>query len=162
MGAGAGQKRLVLNPDGLNRELDRAGLMRAPKRHHCPWCSVRLSCGWCGSDWRGICSCLPQSLVPALQKHRLAVRQQHRNDRAATWGRVLMPNVLAKTRWRRRAGQEGCQSQPGVGGPWVDPQRNRWRERDKGPGHLHHPGVAGSQGRQENADRDPWPESPIS
>jgi hypothetical protein len=50
----------------------------------------------------GICSCLHQSLMQALQKHRLAVPQQHRSDRAATWGRLLMPNVLAKADWPRR------------------------------------------------------------
>ncbi len=49
---------------------------------------------------------LPESLVPALQEHLLAVRELHRSDLAAGWGWVLMPYALAR---------RYPQYQPGVG-----------------------------------------------
>lgn len=72
---------------------------------------------------------LPQSLFAELQEHLLWVRQLHRNDLAAGWGRVLMPDALAQTypnaerKW---------------GWPWVFPQPSRWRERESGNQGRHH------------------------
>lgn len=70
---------------------------------------------------------VPQSLVPGLQEHLEQVRQLHRSDLAAGWGRVLMPYALARkypnaersrqgiwcsgaTPHRSERGAEGCQA----------------------------------------------------
>jgi integrase len=72
---------------------------------------------------------LPQSLVPALQKHLLGVRSLHWSDLAAGWGRVLMPYAL--DRKYPNASREWAWQ-------WVFPQQNRWRDRESGTqGRLH-------------------------
>jgi hypothetical protein len=105
---------------------------------------------------------LPMSLMPALQEHLLMVRSLHYGDLEAGWGRVLMPYALARK--YPNANREWAWQ-------WVFPQQKRWRDRDSGsqgrhhldpsvvqkavkraaaeagPGHPHHSGVAGPQGR---------------
>jgi integrase len=44
-----------------------------------------------GKGGKDLQTVLPESLVPALQEHLLAVRKLHLSDLAAGWGRVLMP-----------------------------------------------------------------------
>ena len=39
---------------------------------------------------------LPQSLIPALERHLTDVRQVHQRDLEAGWGRVLMPYALGR------------------------------------------------------------------
>ncbi len=72
---------------------------------------------------------LPQSLVPELRQHLLAVRQLHRADLAAGWGKVLMPYALAR---------KYPQADREWGWQWVFPQQNRWRELDSGLQGRHH------------------------
>lgn len=113
---------------------------------------------------------LPMSLMPALQKHLLRVRSLHHGDLEAGWGRVLMPYALARK--YPNANREWAWQ-------WVFPQQKRWRDRESGtqgrhhldpsvvqkavkravaeagPGHLHHSGVAGPQGRENHHDLYP-------
>ncbi|AFY29488.1 integron integrase [Cyanobium gracile] len=72
---------------------------------------------------------LPQSLVPGLQEHLLKVRQLHRGDLAAGWGRVVMPYALARK--YPRADREWAWQ-------WVFPQQNRWHDRASGTQGRHH------------------------
>lgn len=72
---------------------------------------------------------LPQSLVPQLQEHLLKVRQLHRGDLVAGWGRVVMPYALARK--YPRADREWAWQ-------WVFPQQNRWHDRDSGTQGRHH------------------------
>ncbi len=72
---------------------------------------------------------LPQSLVPQLQEHLLKVRQLHRADLVAGWGRVVMPYALARK--YPRADREWAWQ-------WVFPQQNRWHDRDSGTQGRHH------------------------
>lgn len=70
---------------------------------------------------------LPESLVEPLQRHLREVKEVHRHDLSEGWGRVLMPEGLARkypnaeADWRWQ---------------WVFPQATRWRDP-----------VAGTQGR---------------
>jgi integron integrase len=59
---------------------------------------------------------LPQSLVPGLQDHLVNVRQLHRGDLEAGWGRVVMPYALARK--YPNADREWAWQ-------WVFPQQNR-------------------------------------
>jgi hypothetical protein len=110
---------------------------------------------------------LPMSLMPALQEHLLRVRSLHHGDLEAGWGRVLMPYALARK--YSNANREWAWQ-------WVFPQQKRWRDRDSGsqgrhhldpsvvqkavkravaeagPGHPHHSGVTGPQGREDHHD----------
>lgn len=72
---------------------------------------------------------LPQSLVPGLQDHLLKVRQLHRGDLEAGWGRVVMPYALARK--YPNADREWAWQ-------WVFPQQNRWRDRDSETQGRHH------------------------
>lgn len=72
---------------------------------------------------------LPQSLVPELQEHLLKVRQLHRGDLAAGWGRVVMPDALARK--YPKADREWAWQ-------WVFPQQNRWQDRTSGTQGRHH------------------------
>ncbi len=72
---------------------------------------------------------LPQSLVPQLQEHLLKMRQLHRGDLAAGWGRVVMPYALARK--YPKADREWAWQ-------WVFPQQNRWHDRDSGTQGRHH------------------------
>jgi integron integrase len=72
---------------------------------------------------------LPQSLVPVLQEHLIRVRSLHKGDLAAGWGRVLMPDALARK--YPNANREWAWQ-------WVFPQQNRWRDRESGTQGRHH------------------------
>jgi len=72
---------------------------------------------------------LPQSLVPGLQQHLLEVRDVHRADLAAGWGRALMPYALARK--YPNAEREWAWQ-------WVFPQQNRWVKRESGTQGRHH------------------------
>ena len=74
---------------------------------------------------------LPRTLAPALDAHLAAARAIHRLDRAAGWGRVELPDALARkypnapADWRWQ---------------WVFPQRRRWtnpRTGEHGRHHIH-------------------------
>ena len=51
---------------------------------------------WDGKGGKDRLTLLPQSLLPGLQEHLLKVRNVHRADLAAGWGRVVMPYALAR------------------------------------------------------------------
>jgi integron integrase len=72
---------------------------------------------------------LPQSLVAELQQHLLGVRRLHQADLAAGWGRVLMPNALARK--YPNADREWAWQ-------WVFPQEHRWHDRASGIQGRHH------------------------
>ena len=72
---------------------------------------------------------LPQSLVPELRQHLQGVRQLHRADLAAGWGKVLMPYALARK--VPHADREW-------GWQWVFPQQRRWRDPSSGQQGRHH------------------------
>ena len=72
---------------------------------------------------------LPQSLVPGLQDYLLQVRELHRADLGAGWGRVLMPYALARK--YSNAEREWAWQ-------WVFPQQNRWHDRQSGNQGRHH------------------------
>jgi integron integrase len=72
---------------------------------------------------------LPQSLVAELQRHLLGVRRLHQADLAAGWGRVLMPNALARK--YPNADREWAWQ-------WVFPQEHRWHDRASGIQGRHH------------------------
>jgi integron integrase len=70
---------------------------------------------------------LPQ--MAALRHHLLEVRRLHQRDRAAGWGRVLMPNALARK--YPNADREWAWQ-------WVFPQQKRWLDRTTGAQGRHH------------------------
>jgi len=73
---------------------------------------------------------LPASLRGPLQEHLLLVRKIHEEDLKAGWGRVLLPEALAR-KYRNAAAQWSWQ--------WVFPQEHRWRNaltRAEGRHHL--------------------------
>jgi len=72
---------------------------------------------------------LPQSQMAALRHHLLEVRRLHQRDRAAGWGRVLMPNALARK--YPNADREWAWQ-------WVFPQQKRWLDRTTGAQGRHH------------------------
>jgi len=61
---------------------------------------------------------LPASLRGSLQEHLLRVRDLHEEDLKAGWGRVSLPEALAR-KYTNAAAQWSWQ--------WVFPQENRWR-----------------------------------
>ena len=72
---------------------------------------------------------LPRTLASALGAHLAAARAVHRFDRAAGWGRVELPDALARkypnapADWRWQ---------------WVFPQRRRWTNPQTGEQGRHH------------------------
>jgi integron integrase len=73
---------------------------------------------------------LPHTLTEPLGLHLLGVRQIHRQDLAAGWGRVELPHALAR-KYPNAAGEWGWQ--------WVFPQHHRWhdpRTQQEGRHHL--------------------------
>ncbi|HUU32616.1 MAG TPA: tyrosine-type recombinase/integrase, partial [Vicinamibacterales bacterium] len=60
---------------------------------------------------------LPRTLTSALGVHLAAARAVHRFDRAAGWGRVELPDALARKYPDAPAGWRW---------QWVFPQRRRW------------------------------------
>ncbi len=71
----------------------------------------------------------PASLMEPLQNHLLVVRQMHRVDLAAGWGRVVLPLALGR-KYPNAASEWGWQ--------WVFPQSHRWRDaRNRTEGRHH-------------------------
>lgn len=72
---------------------------------------------------------LPEALVPELKQHLAHARAIHERDLAEGWGRVEMPDALARkypnapADWRWQ---------------WVFPQERRWRNRATGEQGRHH------------------------
>jgi integron integrase len=72
---------------------------------------------------------VPASLVEPMQAHLLAVREMHRADLAAGWGRVILPMALAR-KYPTAASEWAWQ--------WVFPQAHRWRDqKDRTEGRHH-------------------------
>ena len=75
-------------------------------------------------------SMLPFRLIHPLGSHLETVRQLHKADLAAGWGRVALPSAL--DRKYRNAAMEWCWQ-------WVFPQAHRWRNaktRQEGRHHI--------------------------
>ena len=72
---------------------------------------------------------LPQNLMEPLQIHLQDVRRLHRQDLAAGWGQVLLPNALGRK--YTSASREWVWQ-------WVFPQVTRWRNRETGEQGRHH------------------------
>ena len=72
---------------------------------------------------------MPQSLIPALERHLTDVRQVHQCDLEAFWGRVLMPFALG-----RKYPNAECE----WGWQWVFPQQQSWIDRCSGQQERHH------------------------
>jgi integron integrase len=72
---------------------------------------------------------LPRTLTPALETHLTAARAVHQGDLADGWGRVELPDALARkypnapSDWRWQ---------------WVFPQQRRWKSRQTGAQGRHH------------------------
>ena len=72
---------------------------------------------------------LPQNLIEPLQIHLQEVRRLHRQDLAAGWGQVPLPNALG-----RKYSSASCEWM----WQWVFPQVTRWRNRETGEQGRHH------------------------
>ncbi|QNG26185.1 integron integrase [Synechococcus sp. HK01-R] len=72
---------------------------------------------------------LPQNLMEPLQIHLQEARRLHRQDLAAGWGQVPLPNALARK--YSSASREWMWQ-------WVFPQVTRWRNRESGEQGRHH------------------------
>ncbi len=72
---------------------------------------------------------LPASLKAPLQEHLQGVKAMHERDLAEAWGRVLLPDALARKypnaaiEWRWQ---------------WVFPQEQRWKNTRPGEQGRHH------------------------
>jgi len=72
---------------------------------------------------------LPRTLTPALETHLTAARAVHQGDLADGWGRVELPDALARkypnapSDWRWQ---------------WVFPQQRRWKNSQTGAQGRHH------------------------
>ena len=71
----------------------------------------------------------PQNLMEPLQIHLQEVRRLHRQDLAAGWGQVPLPNALAR-KYTSASREWNWQ--------WVFPQVTRWRNRETGEQGRHH------------------------
>jgi integron integrase len=72
---------------------------------------------------------LPQSLEPSLQAHLKRARAIHDQDVADGWGRVRLPDALARK-------YPGASSE--WGWQWVFPQQKRWKNAKTGEQGRHH------------------------
>lgn len=83
----------------------------------------------CGKGAKDRVTMLPGTLVAPLQEHLALVKALHEKDLAEGWGKVLLPNSIAKkytnaaTDWRWQ---------------WLFPQRRRWRNSTTGQEGRHH------------------------
>lgn len=72
---------------------------------------------------------LPRSLTPALESHLIVARAVHQRDLTAGWGRIALPDALARkypnapADWRWQ---------------WVFPQQRRWVDLQTGAQGRHH------------------------
>lgn len=72
---------------------------------------------------------LPEALVSPLKEHLEQVRLTHEQDLADGWGRVSLPDALAR-KYTNAAKEFGWQ--------WMFPQRKRWRNVKTGQEGRHH------------------------
>jgi integron integrase len=72
---------------------------------------------------------LPESLKASLQSHLRSVYGLHQKDLSEGWGRVELPNALAR-KYVNAAKEWGWQ--------WVFPQQHRWRNRKSGEQGRYH------------------------
>ncbi|EAQ75559.1 integron integrase [Synechococcus sp. WH 5701] len=72
---------------------------------------------------------LPTSVVEPVQAYLLAVREIHRADLAAGWGRVMLPLALGR-KYPTAASEWAWQ--------WVFPQAHRWHDRNNRTEGRHH------------------------
>jgi integron integrase len=72
---------------------------------------------------------LPESLIDPLRRHLQAVRELHQHDLSEGWGRVQLPDGLARK--YPNAGAEWRWQ-------WVFPQAHRWRNPAQGTQGRHH------------------------
>ena len=72
---------------------------------------------------------LPESLKASLQSHLTSVYALHQKDLSEGWGRVELPNALAR-KYVNAAKEWGWQ--------WIFPQQHRWRNRKSGEQGRHH------------------------
>ncbi|MEY4353657.1 MAG: hypothetical protein RLZZ609_1898 [Cyanobacteriota bacterium] len=79
-----------------------------------------------GKDRRTL---LPERLSEQLSGHLAGVRQIHRRDLSEGWGRVVLPNALAR-KYPNAPVEWGWQ--------WVFPQQRRWRNETTGQQGRHH------------------------
>lgn len=79
-----------------------------------------------GKDRRTL---LPEGLGQQLLSHLQQVRENHRQDVADGWGRVLLPHALAR-KYPNAPVEWGWQ--------WVCPQASRWRNPSSGEQGRHH------------------------
>jgi integron integrase len=83
----------------------------------------------CGKGAKDRVTMLPGTLVAPLQEHLAHVKALHDKDLSEGWGKVLLPNSIAKkytnaaTDWRWQ---------------WLFPQRRRWRNSTTGQEGRHH------------------------
>ena len=72
---------------------------------------------------------LPESLKASLQSHLRSVYGLHQKDLSEGWGRVELPNALAR-KYVNAAKEWGWQ--------WIFPQQHRWRNRKSGEQGRYH------------------------
>ncbi len=72
---------------------------------------------------------LPHALKPALRAQLRRAEEVHRKDIADGWGRVQLPDALAR-KYRNAAAEWSWQ--------WVFPQARRWTDRSSGTQGRHH------------------------
>jgi integron integrase len=83
----------------------------------------------CGKGAKDRVTMLPGTLVVPLKEHLQLVKALHEKDLAEGWGRVMLPNSIARkyinaaTDWRWQ---------------WLFPQRRRWRNPQSGQEGRHH------------------------
>jgi len=82
-----------------------------------------------GKGGRDRVTMLPRSLTPALKSHLIVARAVHQRDLTAGWGRIALPDALARkypnapADWRWQ---------------WVFPQQRRWVDLQTGAQGRHH------------------------
>jgi integron integrase len=83
----------------------------------------------CGKGAKDRSTMLPGTLVTPLQEHLALVKAIHEKDLSEGWGKVMLPNSIARkytnaaTDWRWQ---------------WLFPQRRRWRNSQNGLEGRHH------------------------
>ncbi|MFO7767836.1 MAG: integron integrase [bacterium] len=82
-----------------------------------------------GKGFKDRLTMLPRSAVGPLKRHLEEVKAIHRQDLAAGWGRVQLPDALAR-KFPNAAQQWRWQ--------WVFPQERRWKDEKTGEEGRHH------------------------
>jgi len=82
-----------------------------------------------GKGARDRTTMLPATLIQPLQLHLKKVKQLHGRDLADGYGRVQLPDALAR-KYPNASTEWAWQ--------WIFPQRNRWKDRQTGAQGRHH------------------------